>query len=150
MKTLTLALTLTLATPAFAQAPRVIQYSQRLAQVPSTAAAADRTLTFNTREVTQLAIVINMIQDTATDVTMVMRAQLRGSTLWGAQHSLAIAAGTVTLSPATYTRPLVGNAEILIQIPTALFGQVELVFAAPAGGATDFISVDVVGVTGGM
>jgi hypothetical protein len=145
MRKLMLLIALIYCSVAFAQSsPHHIRYIG-LTNVPANAAAAARTLTLNTREVTQLSLVVNLTRVAATDVSITMRVQLLGSTLWGAQHALSIAAGTVTLSPATYVRAVAGDAEILIEMPVSRYGAVEFVFVATGGGATDLISVAAVG-----
>ena len=119
-----------------------------LTDIAANAAAGDRTLTIDTSGYSGLSIVINLTWVAATDLTMVVRARSVASGLWGVQHSMAIAAGTVTLSPVTYTRPVSADAEVLIELPVAKYAAVELLFAAPGGGATDLISVQTAGVAG--
>jgi hypothetical protein len=142
-------LTLLLASTAHAQAPQIINYTgAALTNVPANAAAASRTMTLKTVEAKHLALVVNLKHVAASAITITVRSRVVAGGLWGRTHSLAIAAGTVTLSPVTYSLAVAADTELAIEIPVPSWVEVQIVIGATGGGATDLISAQATGSAG--
>jgi hypothetical protein len=119
-----------------------------LSAVPANADAALRTLTLNVRDCATVLVVFNwtkVASGTAMTITARKRAHTAG--LWGKVPSMAINAGTGTVTDFTWSKPVTGSDTVAIDIPTFPAVELELVFGVTGGGATDLINVQV---TGGM
>lgn len=116
--------------------------------VAANAAAALRTATLDVIRFAQLAVVIDLSQSAATALTMTMAASVDGGTTYGDVQSMSVSSGTGTLSDMTWTKAVSGDVTITLDLPVVAYSNVQLVFAATGGGASDLITVTIMGGAG--
>jgi len=139
---------LALATPAMASTVTRTEYTSLLA-VPSTSAASARTVVADTRLVSKLCIVVALVHDSASAVTITVHRRAKHGGFRGQMHTLNVATGAIVLSAATYTRAVSGDTYLSIEMPTSAWAEITIVVAATGGGAKDKLSVDVAGAVDG-
>ncbi len=139
---------LALATPASAQTVTRTEYPS-LRAVPSTSAASARTVVADTRLVSRLCIVVALIHDSATAVTITIHRRALHGGLRDQMNSLEVDTGAITLSAATYTRAVTGDTYLSFEVPVNGWAEIAFVVAATGGTAKDLLSVEIAGSAGG-
>jgi hypothetical protein len=108
--------------------------------VAGNGAASTRTLEMNCEKDFRIGIYYGLVQVAATTATIQAYLSNDGGATWGLVQSVAISAGTGTLSDYTLSNAVAGDEEIWLGIDCEAADKVKVIFGGANHGATDLIT----------